>query len=67
MTHRLCFHLDEHGRPCNRRVMQPFGFCDQHREKPRAQRQYPEAKKAWAAKAKRSQATAGLSSAMEGA
>lgn len=30
---RLCFALD-HGRPCNRRVMKPFGFCDQHREQP---------------------------------
>jgi hypothetical protein len=64
-----CLHLDAQGYPCNRPTMR-LGMCDQHRPKA-AQVRDPEERRATQArfrvKRAKSQLTAGLAPAFEGA
>jgi hypothetical protein len=63
-----CLHLDDAGRPCNRRTLR-LGMCDQHRPAPVRVRDAASQRAAqvkFRAKRAKSQLTAGLAPAMEG-
>jgi hypothetical protein len=65
----LCLHLDERGRPCNRRTMHADieeRLCDQHREKPQRTASAPSTAEYQRDRRARL-ARAGLSPAMEAA
>jgi hypothetical protein len=70
-----CMHLDELGRPCNRKVMK-LGMCEEHREDPEPKQETAEERQTrlaaqsvangrYRAKTRRERASIGVAAAME--
>jgi hypothetical protein len=63
---RLCIHLDEQGRPCNRRTTKPLTLCGLHRPKPKGGHSRTNEAQRQAVRRFKKRTTAGLPAGWEG-